>query len=74
VTPPPSPALPAGTAAAASNLKLPTMPGLTAGKLPAAAPPGVANQSSQSSDNSDSDDSKKPSGPPSLGSLLGGGR
>jgi virulence factor Mce-like protein len=75
VTPPPSPALPAGTAAAASNLKLPTMPGLTAGKLPAAAPPGVAEQSSQSSDNSDSGgDSDTPSGPPSLGNLLGGGR
>jgi virulence factor Mce-like protein len=75
VTPAPSPALPAGTAAAASNLKLPTMPGLTAGKLPAAAPPGVAERSNQSSDNSDSgSDSNKSSGPPSLGSLLGGGR
>jgi ABC-type transporter Mla subunit MlaD len=75
VTPPPSPALPAGTAAAASNLKLPTMPGLTAGKLPAAAPPGVAERSSQSSDDSDSGgDSDTPSGPPSLGNLLGGGR
>ncbi|WP_445185799.1 MCE family protein [Pseudonocardia sp. Cha107L01] len=75
VTPAPSPALPAGTAPAASNLKLPTMPGLTAGKLPAAAPPGVAERSNQSSDNSDSgSDSNKSSGPPSLGSLLGGGR
>jgi phospholipid/cholesterol/gamma-HCH transport system substrate-binding protein len=75
VTPAPSPALPAGTAAATSNLKLPTMPGLTAGKLPAAAPPGVAKQSSQSSNNSDSGgDTDTPSGPPSLGSLLGGGR
>lgn len=75
VTPPPSPALPSGTAAAASNLKLPTMPGLTAGKLPAAAPPGVAKQSSQSSNNSDSGgDTDTPSGPPSLGNLLGGGR
>jgi virulence factor Mce-like protein len=75
VTPAPSPALPAGIAAAASNLKLPTMPGLTAGKLPAAAPPGVAERSNQSSDNSDSgSDSNKSSGPPSLGSLLGGGR
>jgi phospholipid/cholesterol/gamma-HCH transport system substrate-binding protein len=74
VTPAASPALPAGTAAAASNLKLPTMPGLTAGKLPAAAPPGVAKQSSQSSNDSDSEDSEKPSGPPSLGGLLGGGR
>ncbi|MDT7648512.1 MAG: phospholipid/cholesterol/gamma-HCH transport system substrate-binding protein [Pseudonocardiales bacterium] len=73
VTPPPSPALPAGTAAAASNLKLPTMPGLTAGKLPAAAPPGVAQQSSQSSNDSGGD-SDTPSGPPSLGNLLGGGR
>ncbi|MCU1649484.1 MAG: virulence factor Mce family protein, partial [Pseudonocardia sp.] len=75
VTPAPSPALPAGTAAATSNLKLPTMPGLTAGKLPAAAPPGVAKQPSQSSNNSDTGgDTDTQSGPPSLGSLLGGGR
>jgi phospholipid/cholesterol/gamma-HCH transport system substrate-binding protein len=71
--------LPTQALNALSNPKLPMMLGLPNGsgaKLPAAAPPPAQqrNTSNQDSDNSDSDDSKKPSGPPSLGSLLGGGR
>jgi hypothetical protein len=68
---------------ALSKLSIPNLPAMFgaprggAGQLPTAAPPAGAPSADGQSEDSDSHDAKtpaKPGSPPSLGSLLGGGR